>query len=466
MPLTIGPGWSIGPGITVGIDGGAPPSRDPYWSSVSLLLPGNGTNGANNNTFLDSSSNNFGITKYGAPGQGSFSPFSSAAPYSTANGGSISFDTSSDYLSVNAQTALSFGTGDFTVECWVYPTAFNSAVSSVIEARSSQGAGSWLVGLRKISGVYKASFYTGTLYNGTTTIPLNTWTHIAWTRSSGTLRTFVNGTLDTTVSGITGAINAGAATQYIGDSWDPGSIMLGYMSNLRVVKGTAVYTAAFTPSTTPLTAIANTSLLLSGTNAGIIDNTMTTNLATLGNARISTTQSKWGGSSIFFDGSGDSLWYEKAPSFGTGNFTVEFWFSSTATNQYACFITTEDGSVGWTIMLNTAGVNTGTIGIWTTGLGAPVHLTSGTKYNNGNWYHLAWVRNGTNSSLYINGNSVASATVSASAGPGDSGIAKIGTSIYGGRDLTGYINDFRITKGVARYTSNFSVPTEAFPIQG
>ena len=458
MAITIEGGITLGGGIsfTAGLA-----ATDPYWSSTRLLLPGNGSNGANNNTFRDSSTNNFGITKYGAPGQGSPNPFSSAAPYSTANGGTISFNTSSDYLSVNAQTALSFGTGDFTVECWVNPTAFNSAFSSVIEARSGIVAGSWLVGLRKISGVYKASFYTGTLYNGTTTIPLNAWTHIAWTRSSGTLRTFVNGTLDTSWTSITGAINAGAATQYIGTSWDPNCVMLGYMSNLRVVKGTAVYTSNFTPSTTPLTAIANTSLLLSGINGSVIDTSMNNSLGTAGNAGISTAQSKWGGSSVYFDGSGDYLSASDSTglTFGTGDFTVECWIntSTTAPVYQGILDTRTADSVVMPCMVLVYGAPTW----WVSGAAR----ITGSTLTTGVWYHLAICRSSGTTKMYLNGTQTGS-TYSDSNNYTSSSSPEIGALFNLTGYFNGYIDDLRITKGVARYTSNFSVPTEAFPVQG
>jgi len=85
---------------------------DPYFEYVSMLLPGNGTNGAQNNTFLDSSTNNFTITRNGNTTQGTFSPYGSNWSYfSAANG---------NYLTVPQNTAFAFGTGDFTIEAWVF----------------------------------------------------------------------------------------------------------------------------------------------------------------------------------------------------------------------------------------------------------------------------------------------------------------------------------------------------------
>lgn len=86
---------------------------DPYFFYNTLLLPGNGTNGAQNNTFLDSSTNNFTVTRNGNTTQGTFTPYGSN--WSNNFGGSTNY-----YLTIpSGQTPLNLSTGDFTVECWV-----------------------------------------------------------------------------------------------------------------------------------------------------------------------------------------------------------------------------------------------------------------------------------------------------------------------------------------------------------
>ena len=89
-----------------------PTPNDPYFQYVTSLLHGDGTNGGQNNTFLDSSSNAFTITRNGNTTQGSFSPYGS-------NWGNY-FDGTGDYLTIANNAALQFGTGDFTVEGWFY----------------------------------------------------------------------------------------------------------------------------------------------------------------------------------------------------------------------------------------------------------------------------------------------------------------------------------------------------------
>ena len=93
--------------------GAAAVESDTYFNLVTLLLPGNGTNGAQNNTFVDSSTNNFTVTRAGNTTQGTFSPFSQT-------GWSNYFDGSGDRLQVADNDVLDGFTGDFTIEFWVY----------------------------------------------------------------------------------------------------------------------------------------------------------------------------------------------------------------------------------------------------------------------------------------------------------------------------------------------------------
>ena len=98
---------------------GAAVVKDFYYNYVTLLLHGDGTNGGQNNTFLDGSTNAFSITRNGNVSQGSFSPFSKPDGY-----WSNYFGGSSSYLN-SSITAI--GTGDFTVEYWSYLNVLNSS---------------------------------------------------------------------------------------------------------------------------------------------------------------------------------------------------------------------------------------------------------------------------------------------------------------------------------------------------
>jgi hypothetical protein len=229
------------------------------------------------------------------------------------------------------------------------------------------------------------------------------------------------------------------------------------------VIGTAVYTTTFTPPTTPLTAITNTSLLLNYTNGGIIDNAMMTNLETVGNAQISTVQSKFGGSSMAFDGTGDYLKMPSSPqySFGTGDFTVEAWVYLTANSAtgVAAYLTdfrangsTSNFAIGF---MGAAGVSKMYAWANATDLNATTTVALNT------WNHVAYVRSGSTVTAYLNG--TANGTMSNAYSQPSTGVA-IASRYTGTTEfINGYIDDLRITKGYARYTSNFTPPTTALP---
>ena len=191
---------------------------------------------------------------------------------------SASFDGSTQNLSVPNSTALNPGTGDFTIEFWTY---LNSTTNNASFYRGNNGgvdvfmngSGKLALGQAQIS----------TLITDSVTMTTASWVHIAVVRSSGTTTLYKNGT---------SVGSAGDATNYVTDSVNyigfSGSIRInGYISNLRVVIGTAVYTTTFTPPTVTLRAISGTALLLPLTAAPFMD--ISTNLATVTNTGTVTT---------------------------------------------------------------------------------------------------------------------------------------------------------------------------------
>lgn len=185
-----------------------------------------------------------------------------------------------------------------------------------------------------------------------------------------------------------------------------------------------------------------------------------------GNAKHSTTSPKFGISSAYFDGTGDSLTTPNHAnfSFGTGDFTIDFWFKTSQTGrQYATFLSTEAVGSGYTILFNKTSSSAGDIAVWG-GLVSGL-TTSTTGYNDGNWHHLAYVRYGTSVKIYVDGVSRASATISASLTENCSAQLVIGNNtVFTPRDYNGYISEFRITKGLARWTGDFTVPSAPYDI--
>ena len=415
------------------------------------------------NRFIDNSNNNFTITRNGGVSIQAFSPFAPTAAYTTANvGGSGYFDGTGDYLTVPASSAFAPGTSNFTIEAWVYPTT--NSIDQYIWTQTVSGTNYFILGIGSTAFLTMTSSGggTGILGPASSIIPF-AWNHVAAVRSGGTVTVYVNG-----VAGTPGA----NALDLTNTSYVPtigtythntsASPLTGYLASLRYVKGTAVYTSAFTPPTAPLTNIANTSALLNFTNAGIFDQTAKTVLETVGDAKVSTAQYKYGTGSIVFDGTGDYL--KTTPNtailtFGTGDLTLECWIYQTATSTSTYRVIFGDnvyGSAGgYTLYSYNNALN-----LWkgSGGGGAEVIAPAGTITLN-TWTHVAWTRSGSSNRLFINGTQVGNTTTDAT--NYTSTASFIGASQTGTFPFAGYIDDLRITKGYARYTSTFTAPTSA-----
>jgi len=411
-------------------------------SGTTLLLK--------SNRFVDSSGSGTTITTNGTHSIQLFSPFEPTAAYSTSTiGGSGYFDGSGDYLSAPSNAALTFGTGDFTVEFWVYLTA--NAPNFCKFYATGTSANNFTIETQSTTNTLAVTDYTATVFfTSSTALTLNTWTHVAVSRSGTAMKLFQNGTQ---VGSSTNSTNFAGSTALIG-SVGSTAFVTGYISDVRVVKGTAVYTTTFTPPTAPLTAVANTSLLLNYTNGGIIDNAMMNNLETVGDTKISTAQSKFGGSSMLFDGTGDTLLAPASVNLfiGTGDFTLEGWIYPTSGSTNRAII-----SFGNT---NTFYLNTSSIPCY--GIYFVSDVTLGTTPVSLNtWTHIAFVRSGTTLTCFLNGVSVGTTTTASSIGSASAG-SYIGSS-QSGNYWFGYLDDLRVTKGYARYTATFTPPTAALP---
>ena len=440
-------------------------ASDPNFNNVSLLLHGDGTNGAQNNTFLDSSTNNFTITRNGTPTQGSFSPFTLSGEYSIAtNGGSGYFNGTTDFLTIPDSEQFNLAANNFTIECWVY---FNSSADQYyfgqIQAVTSNRSFCHAV----IGGKYYFEVRSGNngyIIQSVNNITLNQWTHIAAVRNGNAMTLYINGTSigSVSVTGVT--VNNSSLLVGVGGAGNYNAEPLnGYISNARLVNGTALYTSNFTPPTSPLTAVANTSLLCNFTNAGIFDNAAKNNILTAGTARVSTAEKKFGTGSMLFNGSTDycrTIAPVGTHQFGTGNFTIECWAYCTnlgggtfTSMMLVDFRQSTINEVRPTLVLTS-----NTFAYYSS---ETLRISSGTISAN-TWYHVAVVRSSGNTKLYVNGTNVG--VTYADANNYLDGSPTIGNyfaqPIYG---FAGYIDDVRITKGIARYTANFTPPTQAFP---
>lgn len=406
------------------------------------------------NRFHDASTNNFTITRNGDVKVTNFAPFAPTAAYSTStNGGSAYFDGTSDWLDVANNAAFGFGTGDYTVEFWLNLNSLPPSTKyTIVDFRTSAGAAPHTI---YVTSSGYLGFFNGSSDVTSSSAPMtaNAWTHIAYSRASGTLRIYVNGVQAYSAANTIDYLSSrqcriGAAVEGIEG-------VPGYISNFRVVKGTAVYTAAFTPPTSPVTAITNTQLLTNFTNGAIFDNSMKNDLETVGNAQISTSVKKFGTGSMAFDGSGDYLFSPASSelAFSNGNFTIEFWAYLNTTSGIQLFYDGRPGNGSYpAIYMNGASlryyVNS-------------VDRITGSNLTTGVWYHIAISRSGTSTKMFLNG--VQDGSTYSDSTTYASGPLRIGADYNPSNYLNGYIDDLRVTNGIARYTANFTPPTAAFP---
>jgi len=402
---------------------------------------------------------------------------------------SIYFGGPGNSLQVS-ETSRLVGNGDFTVEGWIYKTTNNPYQPIIGQTRYGayhantwtlylNSSGTLLVGQVSNNGSPSAGNTFNTI--GKTIITNNAWHHVAMTVSGNVLRIFLDGVLEgtTTISGNFSDI--GVNTTIGTDAINPTTYFIGYMDDLRITKGVARYTTNFTPTEIPPTPVkmgdvhsGNVSLLI---NANGINGTTKIGdlsqsakaISIVGDTKIATGQSKFGGSSLLFDGNGDYLSIASTPDFGFGtqDFTIEMFVNPIVSPAAGQNITLLDsrGSMGYSpFTVSLYGNTTGTtLGFFAGNNNAYITTSSPTIPLN-SWTHLAWVRQNGIINLYVNGNkctlSAGSETSSGAVNLGSTLPLKIGiaadvsTGAY-----SGYIDDLRITKGVARYSGNFTPPT-------
>jgi hypothetical protein len=412
---------------------------------------------------VDGSTNAHAITVNGNVYTTPFNTYEYTPTYSAVtNGGSVYFGGVSDFLSIADDDAdLKFGSDDFTLEMWYKGTDTDQYATLTAKGNGGFSSGDWSLMMNKaVAGdiaFYVHEYNTGVpmLITGDVSASDNAWVHIAVVRSGNDWNLYVNGVSEAYVDSST-TINDTSSVVLIGADHSYGRYLSGFISDYRIVKGTAVYTAAFTPPTEPLTATADTKFLLNP-ETSISDLSQTSLLKPFGNTVTSSSQVKFAGTrSVYFDGVGD---YLTAPSsatmgIGTGDFTIECWFYATdGAIDVGVWDTHSQSSSSDGLTLTR--ITPTTFRVWDS---SQILVSSATAITD-NWNHLAVVRNSGTLELFVNG--VSQGTVSNSTNMNSAQEIMIGAGRYSNTAaptafVKGYMQDFRITKGLARYTSNFT----------
>ena len=398
----------------------------------------------------------------------------------------IFFDGSNDYLEIADSSDFDFGassgnTNDFTIELWFYAVSL-SGDRVFISRNDHDGTDSeWYV--RNDDNAY--NYYRGKDTEITTVnsvFETNKWQHLALVRNGTNVSVYVDGKRISSVTDadsweegtgdgthghkiIIGARNTGSAGSYA-------QKFSGYMDEIRIVKGTAVYTSDFTVPTSRLTAITNTKLLIhSNQTYDSSDNNL--HIEQVGNPLTSpTTTNKYGGSAWRVAGSSASdVTSDQYLKVGNGNailtsgdWTIEFWGKDTSASS------TQGWFTYWKDSSNTFKLsNYGQLEFYAN-IGGTSQNSGSTQTRDTNWHHYAVVYDdsATTLTIYRDGSQASqntSFTLDINASSMQGGFFALGARTDNGTDFNQYssdctIDDFRITHAKV-YTGNFTAPTSA-----
>ena len=376
-------------------------------ADVKLLIHGNVGTGQ---TFVDSSLSNHTITANG--------DVTHSSTQSKFSGSSIYFDGTSDYLDVAASTGFAFGTGDFTVDVFVYTD--NTTADSfyrriyMTDGPTGNDATNPQLAIVPTTGLANAWSTSGSLdLSSTTNVADGAWHHIAMVRSSGTVTLYVDGVSEATASWTENvALNSGSPRPRIGSYDGSTGDFDGYIDEIRVTAGVALWTKDFTPPARRDTLSISDGMMY---NANCVD----------------------------FDGTNDYVNIPSSSDFDlTGNFTWSFWANADNTTHQGMPIGrgawAETGFWGiridsptWELQVDWDGVT-----------GADYWLTSATL-DAGVWTHITVTFDGTAAKIYKNGALVDSQATTTAPGSGSEPVT-IGDRDGSGAPFNGKIADVRI----------------------
>jgi len=382
--------------------------------------------------------------KHGTMSDGGGNSFSSDTTFSGTKGGGKSLYFSQDnayiYIGDNDDWYLS---GDFTIDTWL--KLDNISRDHGFIGQDDGGTNAWHVKVRSDwrlqFAIRKSSSWTMIFVSDADkTVSHSEWTHVAVTRSGNNWYMFINGVLAGSTTNSETFPNISGQLK-IGDTYGDAGFR-GRLDDLRISKGIARWTSAFTPHTEPY-----------GGHKFQINNA----------ARLDASVKKFGSASFYFDGD-TTLKAPKNYDFDlfSDDFTIDCWvrFDSLSANR-AIVGSRYDGNNVWGIVWQTNNVLMlfGALGgsnrfnwqcPWTPSVDT--------------WYHVAVVRDGSSCKMFIDGDSKTVTDYESGWGTWTSTNATLDIGLYGDGTgiMYGYMDEFRISKGIARWTSNFTPPTSEY----
>lgn len=410
---------------------------DPYGAYLSLAVPMHGVH--NGMTFPDHADelnpNLSGRTLFNS---GGYTRNTHPANYYGTSG---YFSSGNDFLTIPCDSSTAFAAGeDFTIEFWMaHPGTFGtgSIHPSILTLAPLQ--------------IYRNSNGNIALYDGGDKAAFTynedpNWNHFAWVRRNGVVYGYLNGQLKAQTI-FNDATGRSSGDGYIGKY--PGGAGLGgaYLSDLRIYKGIAKYSEEFVvPS-----------------RVDTVDRSGNNNDASNGGATWQTSVKKFYGGAVDFDGTNSVLTVPYSSDFdpGTGDYTVELWALWDA-GQIGTLMSWNAGNVSarWDLGCLAAGtlrffIHNGTL------------YKTETTVPTGSWLHIAAQRRGNTMELFVNGSPAGTLAISGIWPSASSSGLLIGCrnpSTGNVAHMNGHIQDVRIYKGIAKYSSSFTPPERS--VQG
>ncbi len=385
---------------------------------------------------------------------------------------SMLFDGTGDYYTSPDHADWFMSTGDFTIECFIRENslaALDTIFSQTTDATNNVVLNVSTAGV--ITFTITATVPVVTMASASGVITTGTWYHIAVVRSSNNWNIYVNGTsvASTTDSDAwadyTGTFQIGANAGASGFN--------GWIDEFRISKGIARYTANFTAPTVEF-GIYNyilddsfTKLLLHFD--GVADGSQAFYdeaqkiLQPNGDIQLDTAQSKFGGYSGLFDGTGDYLTGTDSADFDfAADFTIDFWVRLNATGAIKSFY---DGRASGSGSTTCPQIQISAANVIIFSVNGATQITGTTALTTGAWYHIALARSGTNTKLFLNGTQEGSTYTPDTT----SYINETAAPVIGAngntrtlQNFNGWIDELRVSKGIARWTTTFTPPTSAY----
>ena len=431
--------------VFMGAAGTPTGASDDEFNRVNFLSHFEGVNNGVNNAFDDGSANNYTVTAAGNVTQGSFGPF--ARPDGEWG---WSFDGDGDSLTFTNDATMSLD-GDYTFEL------FFNARTIVID---TQHPNTWLSGTTQLF-IHASDRYVGWYADGANivksaddSILTNVWNHVAVVRSgtgSNNTSLYLNGTRVAQTQN-TATLGAGSGTARIGSYSASGGNFDGHISNIRILKGTALYSgSSITVPTSKLTAVTNTKLLTCQSNRFIDNSSTGFALTPVGDPAVSAfgpflTSAVYdpavNGASLASLANGDYLncTVNSDFSFGTADFSIEYYTYRTGADGaiFGAHVGGQaDGYYSYT--------SPPRLEVFSNG-GSGGGISSNENTPNNSWFHVVISRQSGRLRIFIDG-VLKNSTTTAYTINNDNRMFVVGGVTNGAGPYNGYITGFRVVNG-------------------